>query len=187
MFEHLKQHKKILVSGPQRSGTRICSFMVSADTEIERIDEVKAPNLFVAGQELAYVKSLVQERDEFVLHCPPFSRWLHEVSGVAVVLMRRATTDIIKSERRINWRKDRQELEYAKYGYWRWRRKPGLERTFKPISEIKYEYWDNVQKEQTEYAFEVNYDDLMQHPLWVPPEKRKNFSWSQISNETSSS
>jgi len=155
--------------------------MVSEDTGIERIDEVRAPHIFVPGQELAYVKSLVQEREEFVLHCPPFSRWLHEVSGVAVVLMRRAIADIIESERRINWRKGRQELEYTKYGYWRWKKQPGLTRTFKPISQIKYEYWDNVQKAQIEHAFEVSYDDLMGHPLWVPKEERKNFTWGQTS------
>lgn len=178
MFEHIDQ-SKILVSGPGRSGTRICSVMVAADTGLDRIDETQAPQLFKAGQELEYVRTLVQERDGFVLHCPPFCRWLHEVSGVAVVLMRRPTTDISKSERRIGSRKRQQDREYAKYGYWRWFKQPGLQRTFKTVAEIKYEYWDQVQKSQVEHAYEVEYDSLANHPLWIPPNERKDFLWNQ--------
>jgi len=179
VFEKLESHTKILVSGPQRSGTRICSVMIAADFGLERIDEIQVPQLFEPGQELEHVTALVEERDGFVLHCPTFSRWLHEVSGVAVVLTQRAIADIIKSERRINWRKGRQEIEYARYGYWRWRKTKGLERTFKPISQIKYEFWESTQKKAIENYLEIEYESLSKHSLWVPPQDRKNFGWNQ--------
>lgn len=39
MFESLKKHKKILVTGPQRSGTRITSQIISKDTNYFLYDE----------------------------------------------------------------------------------------------------------------------------------------------------
>jgi hypothetical protein len=40
MFEHLAVHSKIVVTGPQRSGTRIASQMIASDTGHEFVDEV---------------------------------------------------------------------------------------------------------------------------------------------------
>lgn len=40
MFEHLKAYKRIVVSGPQRSGTRIVAKAVAQDTNKSFIDEV---------------------------------------------------------------------------------------------------------------------------------------------------
>ena len=41
MFENLAVHKKIVVTGPQRSGTRIGAKMIAADTGYQFVDEAE--------------------------------------------------------------------------------------------------------------------------------------------------
>lgn len=190
MFQHLKQFSKILVSGPQRSGTRICANMVAEDTGLTYVDEVELKCLFIIGSELQCVTEFVQQRDNFVLHCPTFSRWVHEISDdVAIVFMRRDMKDIQRSQERIRWKRNRQEIEYQRYGLTKFdsyrnkvpqRHPGGLRKTSKSVAEVKYNYWDGVQKDQIENVFEINYLDLRAHPMWVDRFQRTDFRWNQV-------
>lgn len=196
MFSKLREHSAIFVSGPQRSGTRICAKMIAHDTEHRFIDETEAKWLFlgrgiadrdtnwddVAHIVVAHAQSLIDEETNFVFHCPTFMPWIHRINGAHVVVMRRSIADIVKSAIRIQWKKGRQELEYNKMGYTRFGRKKenlGLTKTSEPISKLKYEYWDSCQKSGIVGHQEVEYDSLSDHSLWVSPNNRSNFRWNQ--------
>jgi hypothetical protein len=198
MFEHLKQ-KKILVSGPQRSGTRICAKMIAHDTGLPYVDETEVPELFtgksindknqdwgeIGWQVAATIQEMIDatcEFSEFVLHCPPFMPWLHYVKGAMVVVMQRPVDEIVRSAKRIDWKKKRQELEYNKMGYTRFVRRPkqGLIKTDRPIAELKYLFWESQKASIPEHLV-VEYHNLRHHPLWVPPTERTNFKWNQTS------
>ena len=192
MFEQLK-NRRILVSGPQRSGTRICAKMIAHDTGLSYIDETEFPELFLGksiddrdqnwqeiGQQVAEAVQKVIDTREFVLHCPPFMPWIHLVRGALVVIMWRSIEEIVRSIKRIDWKKRRQELEYNKMGYTRFGRSK-LTKTNLPIAEIKYRYWTEYQKDNVEEFLGVEYNILCQHPLWVPQQERGRFRWDQTS------
>lgn len=209
MFQKLHDHSQILVSGPQRSGTRIAATMIANDTGHRFIDETEVKELFL-GQSLedrnrnkdwnvtsakiiAVVQKLIDENTNFVLHCPPFMPWLHLVNGAFIVVMRRSIADIMKSANRIGWKRGRYEFEYNKMGYTRFgRHKIGLTKTDEHIATIKYDYWDSYQKgkianhqeilDNTSQGLkytEIDYESLSNHSLWVPPLDRFHFRWNQ--------
>jgi len=96
------------------------------------------------------------------------NRYIHRFDDdvTAIILMRRKVNDIIASEKRITW-ESKSELE--RYGL-----SAGI------IADIKYNYWNTYQKHKITNAFEIEYEDLAVHPLWVPKEERRNFTSRQI-------
>jgi len=161
MFEHLANFSKILVTGPQRSGTTICARMIAHDLLYDYLDEEK-----IGIRNYNHTVEAIRENNYFVLQCPGMSRWVHEIAAehgpLAVVWMRRDIADIIASQERIDW--DGEDIEKRQY-----REKQG------PISAIKYRFWDTCQRYIVPTYYEVDYDDLYVHPLWVPTEQREKW------------
>lgn len=156
MFEFLAPFSKIFVTGPQRSGTTLVGAAAANDLGYWFYPEEQ-----VRVHEWWRVERLWRRTSNFVLQAPALCRYAHKVSApdVAVVLVRRNIDDIIASERRVGWDSHAQELR-------RYSLKEGI------ISKVKYRYWDEYQKHLIENAFEVNYEDLAGHPMWVPKERR---------------
>lgn len=163
MFENLAIFEKILVAGPQRSGTRICAKMIAEDTGLRFIDEKR-----ISGTNVTALKRFLNSLESVVIQCPGLCYCVHEFSSptTAIVLMRRAIVDILVSQERIKWGNGKDMLVFY-----------GLQEG--TISEIKYDFWDKKQKQFIDYPFEVWYESLSAHPLWVPKKKRKNFRWDQ--------
>jgi len=171
MFESLKKFEHIFVTGPQRSGTTICGKMIANDTGHNYIDEFK---FGVANLEI--LRELVKTQKNNVYQCPGVCRFIHEFSAdnTAIVLMRRSVADILASQERINWRCEKMEL--FKY-------KPDERHGLETISEIKYRFWDTNQRLKIKNAFEVQYDFMSAHPMWIEKERRKTFHAKQTSIE----
>jgi len=68
--------------------------------------------------------------------------------------MRRKIEDIIASQKRISWS-------------WEWLELARYDRTDGIIAEVKYQFWDQYQKELIKHAYENEYESLAAHPLWV--------------------
>lgn len=163
MFEYLKDFHAIVVTGPQRSGTRIASKMISEDTGKHHIDERHI-----------YIDSLYRFRDAVfsggVIQAPALCRFCHVFGNndqYAVVMMRRPIEDIIASQERINWTRQWEPLELAYYN---------VEQG--PIARVKYEFWQE-QKQAINHWFEVEYESLRDHRLWVPKQERLEFASHQ--------
>lgn len=110
------------------------------------------------------LEELCNSEHRFVIHCPALC-WCIERFGAddtAIVLMRRDIGDIIASQGRIGWLEE--PIELAKYGC-----KEGI------ISEVKYLYWDIYQRDRIQHIFEIDYDSLSNHPLWIPRGRRIHF------------
>jgi len=166
MFEWLSEFDTILVTGPQRSGTRITSKMIAHDTGYQYIDE----DAFEMDS-MYWLCSIMAEKNHIVVQCPVICRYVHMLAGdhVAVVLMRRKIEDIIASQQRIQWP-------------WEWLELARYDRSDGVISEVKYRFWDQFQKERIKHAFEVEYESLASHPLWLSKEKRQNFDARQTTH-----
>ena len=133
MFEHLAVHKKIVVTGPQRSGTRIGAKMIAADTGHEFVDEaeflIKDSDLFRQFLESDGVVVQAPHMLKDVVDDPP--------PGIFIVLMRRDLDDIHASADRIGWTENfgGNTTELKKFGL-----------TEGDSAAVKYEYWDTHDK-----------------------------------------
>ena len=106
------------------------------------------------------------------IQCPTLCRYIHffAAENNAIIMMRRNIKDIIKSQKRINWSKE--WLELIRYDH-----STGI------ISKIKYDFWKKNQKKQIKNAFEIEYDSLKTHLLWINKKARENFLPMQIEKD----
>ena len=169
IFEKLKEFKKILVTGPQRSGTTICGHMIAKDLQYRYVDEreVNVRSLFLLSQKLL-------NPEKIVIQCPvasAFVSWI-DFPETCVVFMRRNCKEIKESEERINWPEELVELKnyFTNKG---------------PIAQVRYHNWDIYQRPCMKVPyFEMPYESLKTHPLWVDKEIRiKKFSRRQYALE----
>jgi hypothetical protein len=167
MFGNLLKHKRILVSGPQRSGTRIASQMIAADTGYAYFDE-----LAIGFSDQKKVKELLAFQSRFVLHCPSLSPALASLSDylTAIVFMMRPVDEIIRSQNRIGWPDEPHQRMLCNV--------PASDT--RPIAEIKQSIW-KVQRQIIHHPYEIRYADLRAHPMWLNEEQRKGFADFQTS------
>ena len=154
---------KILVTGPQRSGTRIVAKIIAHDNNIRYVDERE-----IGMKGIEKVERLLKNDERVVIQCPGLCHCIHEFHAVnhLVVMVIRDIEDIIRSQKRIKWgRFEKRELKY--YG-----------ETKGVISKVKYDRWEG-QKSLIPNWLEVKYDDLEDHPLFIPKEERRSFKWNQ--------
>lgn len=170
MFEELAVFRTILVTGPQRSGTRIAARMIAADTGHRFVDERE---IFIDS--LYQLAALCSSSERLVIQCPALSRYVHHFDSedVAVVMMRRQSAAIVASQERIGWTWE--ALELMRYE---------IDRP--TIAQVKYDYWDSVQKARLRHPIEQKYEGLRRHPFWVDAEKRRDFAADQTQSEASS-
>lgn len=172
MFEYLKPFPTIVVTGPQRSGTRIATRMIASDLRLEYIQE-DAFNV----HDFAFFWGFLSR--PAVIHAPALSACCHLLPRhVGVVFMRRRIEDIRKSQSGTimpdgkAWIEQREFVELAKYF-----REGGQS------AEVKYEMWTRFQKPTMRASgkgcFDLNYDDLQAHPLWIPKEQRRGWQPTQ--------
>lgn len=171
LFDYLQSYRFILVSGPQRAGTTITAAMIANDLEYEFQEDVQA--------QLERFALDYQDHEPTVFHCPSYCHYIHQLAHIphlAVVMVMRDIEAIIASEQRIPWAYEPQQLGLY--------RKAIPKPTFavqSPVSVVKYRYWQEVQKPVFgEHGYEVRYEDLASHPMWVPPEHRKGFTSNQL-------
>ncbi len=167
MFEDLAVHSRIVVTGPQRSGTRIAARMIAKDTKHRFVDELE----FDTRNEELWREIL---RDEQIVVQAPCM--LKEVvdnppAGTFIVLMRRDLTKIHASEHRVGWDQmpDGNALELEKFGL-----------AEGDSAGTKYDYWESHEKMVP--FLELEYESLRQHPLFIADDRRRNFSALQTSN-----
>jgi hypothetical protein len=160
MFEELRARRRIVVTGPQRSGTRIATKMIAADTGHRYIDELDFA-IHDAVRWRAYLST-----DDVVVHAPSMLKDVVDdpPPGIFVVLMRRSLEAIHASAVRIDWEGQHQGNSYEL-------RKFGLPDG--DSAEVKYEYWDAHHK-RFPYS-ELPYESLRGHPLWVDEALRSTF------------
>ena len=160
MFKYLEDYARVLVTGPQRSGTRICAQMIAHDTGFAYFDEFD-----VAMDSVLTLMGVLETRSPCVVQCPALCRYVHRIadSDTAVVLLRRPLEEIHRSLKRIRWRWE--WLEQARY----------TDKTGTSSAELKYSFWDSHQRSRIENAIEVEYESLRTHPMWLAPSSREQF------------
>ena len=164
MFEQLKSYKRILVTGPQRSGTKIAARMIAADTGYKYIDET-----VFSFNEDKFAETILAE--SIVVQCPTMSSVIeyYAEDDTLIVFMFRDLDDIAKSEDRMGWTVGVYQ-ELYKFGMSvtqaRMYRQGGGR-----TAPLKYELWTG-QKTVIKHYQELEYESLSAHPLWIPKNQR---------------
>lgn len=158
MFEYLKKYSYVIVTGPHRSGTTIISHMIAYDTGKEFLDEININHIYVRK-----IPELFESKKNIVLQAPYALSWTPVLSNfeTAVVLVKRSIYDIEKSALRS---KNRQGRSVSKP-------------TFSP--EQAYELWSYIKK-LIHNPFEIQYEGIKSHPLWMSREERRGWHHKQV-------
>lgn len=165
MFEHLAEYKKILVTGPHRSGTTIAAAMIAQDTKhllvLEELSWRPSQNLDMLEFWLRECKWPV------VCQAPYAADACHHWPEVFVVFMVRDVNKIAASKARaklsdgtpVNFQR-MQTIECNKYSV------DGNFYGSAPDAELKYSMWEE-QKARIKNYLELPYEELSKHPLWL--------------------
>jgi len=181
-IERLRGQRRVLVTGPARSGTTIASRMIAADLGLPWLKEDRVRN-----DDVALFRRLVGSGSDFCLQGPGLSHVLHRECGdVAVVFMRRDLMSIIRSQIRLEGQMPGWvELNERRYGGfyrnefgsampgWRWEY---------PVPVIKYEIWE-MQRSSVPFSLELDYESMSSHELWVSKDERAGFTPHQTQKE----
>jgi hypothetical protein len=161
-YKKFGNYLRVLVTGPQRSGTTFMAKTIASELEYRYVDEIE----FKWYNKEIFKQLLLEEK--IVIQCPTMCRWIHEFSNdsILVVMMIRPIGDILKSQKRISWKFE--YIERANYAD---------DSIFS--CEAKYKFWHQVQKNIINNFIEINYDSLKDDPRWVDPDQRKKFSAKQ--------
>lgn len=185
IFKSLEPYRHILVTGPQRSGTTICAAMLAYSH-----GKAFLPDEEIGQNDVGRLKSIIG-KSEFVLQCPALLPQIHtlDFEDTAIVLMWRDTGDINASIERIEWEGGKEEIE-------RYQMANLFDRTIweswliafkvssKAIAAYKYQMWTNIQRPICKMpVFDLGYNSLHWHPLWIKKSERRNFEPRQISHE----
>ena len=153
-------YKRILVAGPQRSGTTFTAKALAKSLGVQFIDESDNPGKF--------------DCDSYVWQFASRAHTLHERYDYDLVIwMNRDKKEVEDSEKRIEWEWfDMHRTEYfAVFG------KEAKE--FDSNYDMKHHYWSSVQKDLIDAkVIEFNYSDLKDAPGYLEKEERKHF-WNK--------
>jgi hypothetical protein len=169
---YLEKYNKVLVTGPQRSGTTFASKIIAEAIGSKYVDEAA-----YGVSDYFRFKSLVMGGRRLVIQCPSMMRYVHRfglINEVVIVVMYRPVKDIIGSQQRIKWKYE--EHEKRKYH--------DTHLTIEhinttPIAKIKYDYWEGMQKGSCKNWCYLNYDSLSWHPKFVQKSERSGWRAKQ--------
>ena len=172
MFEYLSSYRIVLVSGPHRSGTTIITRMIAHDTGARYCTE----EAFGHDNRDGWLE-LIADPERKVIQCPSMCAHLEEpgqADDVAAVMVWRTFDDILASQAVIGWTPegqyaDRYQAELALYGSLK-----------QPLARVKYSEWEDGQSQNITHPFDVHYESLTEHPLWLPKAVRANFGPRQV-------
>lgn len=168
MFQQLDGFGRIMVTGPQRSGTRFAARAIAKELRMHYMDEED----FVFDNREHLERELRKYLIPVVVQCPGLMHVIHEYDNLdtCIVVMLREKNDIRKSMKRIGWQYE--EYEKQKYAQtWLNDVPPEVE----DIVDLKYYIWENRQKNLIHNYQEIQYESLQSNLLWKPEEERKHF------------
>jgi len=188
MFDFLKQHDQIMVTGPHRTGTTIAAKMIAHDLEYEYYTEEKVWGLAPPEDDNAHstTQNLIAQNHTLkkgaVYQAPLCAEICHKLEDyVAVVFMVRDVNDILASEKRIAWSDGpgtgHEINELNKYFKLEEVRQKWDKHTWdkRPVAQLKYEFWEKLQKPKITFAYELEYESLKTHEMWIQKKDRATF------------
>ena len=161
--------KKIVILGPQRSGTTIMSKIIGSDLNIPVIDEAE-----FRVNDLNMLMDVTKDKDVFVVQGPGLMVWADQMpKDWLYVLSVRSIAEILMSEARIAWQQEGIEKQnlLVKFNC--------VPLMTTPSCIQKYIWWLTYMKPRLEHTVEITYASMQSHPLWIDKDGRKDFQYKQ--------
>jgi len=158
MFEHLANFPHVIVVGPHRSGTTFVAHAIGHDTGKIVLDEK-----MVDHAKVRRIPEVLSRYKEAVLQAPYALPWAPVLSDedTAVVCCHRSHKDIENSVKRS--KTSRGKIISV----------PGFS------SQQAEALWNKI-RDLVANPFDINYEDMQNHLLYVPSENRKNWHHKQV-------
>jgi len=159
MFGHLTKYKIIFVTGSQRSGTQICTKMISLDTKRKAFSENNYSN------DIKTFYNLINRySNDFVIQCPEFVWDIINFNSEnnLVIYVKRTIEDVVKSMKIAHYNPTQDHV--TRYG----------NLSPEELLIAKYEKW-KIDRKHIINSLEIKYESLKDHPAWVPKEMRHLF------------
>ena len=162
-YSYLKSFNKIIISGPQRSGTNlvsqhVCDYFFDF-AGYQFVDELEF-DFFIESNFADKIKSPMK----MVIQAPTMSHLLHHLDrpDIFVFFCVRPIKDILRSEEKARW--DGHTFERENY------RRDDFD--LMPISQAKYQYWFFEQRLKMKCPFaEAHFSAFKGSRVWVDKEK----------------
>lgn len=169
----LQKYRSVLVTGPQRAGTTIAAHILAEELGLRYVDEEEF------GIHDAPKAEWLMLHGAVVVQGPALSHVAHLFYDVAVVMVLRDLGEIHESEERTQWRTlydgANVRAERAKY-------KAVFGEEMEDTALTKYHFWETYQRAILgDRAFELDYNSLKGHKLWLNKAERQNFTIRQWS------
>lgn len=175
LLDKVKNYSRIIVTGPQRSGTTYCSYILAKDLGYTHYDEIS----FNTGDYNKFKNQI--SKNNFVLQTAEFTYRLQDIKtpSTFIIWMDRNNKDIKKSEERICWRGfNGTKNKYLKY----YPEHKQLINSFKENAPLKKHIFDKIQIPEMQVDWvKVPYNILNQTSEFKTKEERKKFTSKQIS------
>ena len=183
--EGFKKYDRIVVTGPQRSGTRIAAKIIA---DIIRWSWFNEQEITYRGQghdERYFYWVNDPERQSTVLQCPKISHACHLTpKSTLVVFMLRDVQEILESDahRMKSFQRHQKTTgkvfsvssvftdkrkQYSKLFY------DSKELSLEETPQAVYDVWNNIQKKEDFNWYELDYTLLEQHELWIHQATRR--------------
>ena len=180
-----KGHKRIIIVGPQRSGTTFTSRALAKTLKFKNIDEdrfdVRDINLF---------RDVIKQ-ENIVVQAPAMTCRIQTLVGKddLVVFMRRKWSDIVKGVHRkngflSNWIMMNTMFDVERYNFCEY--DLNCAKIFDeyvkkdtPYLTAYYSMWKHYQSKVISNCIALDYESMKSHPMWLDKDQRKDFSDKQ--------
>lgn len=169
-------YSKIIVSGPQRSGTTYTAKQLAKSLNYIHIDEYQ-----YGVNSIKHFASFLN-KNNLVIQAPALTHILDQIKSkdTLIIWMCRSFEDIANSEDRIDWHPKYSVIEFTKY-YNKYPNMRDVIKSFERSAPMKTYFFENVQKDKmfVDWTY-VDYSILESSPGYISPDKRNNFKPKQI-------
>lgn len=182
-----KGYDRVIITGPQRSGTTFTSKAIANTLGYRFVDEAE-----FGVNKFDLFKNKLKEKN-IVVQAPSMSSRVHMAVGEndLVVFMSRKWSDIIKSVFKKNGRLSNWIYQETMYDLERYH----IEQVDPNINEVYDQYvdrdsyylncfyslWKHYMSKQIPNCFALDYESMKEHPMWVDKQQRSKFHYKQTS------
>ena len=156
---------KIVIVGPQRSGTRFATWAIAHDLGLKFIDQRG-----IRINKFSHLVSALDTYDRVAIQGTGCTHCIHKLKrdDTLVVYVRRLPAHVLASQQRIQWQEE--TWEAAKI--------PEKYRIY-PLCEGRFQYWRDEQCLSIPNWTILPYDSLRQHPLFIDEKDRARLNGGQ--------
>lgn len=174
LIEIARNYSRIVVVGPQRSGTTFTAFSIANSIGYDHYDEFDPR---ISMKSFDEIIKIVQENENLVVQKPTFTHRIHqiEIPSLLFVYMKRSLEDTQRSIDRVKWKFDNLEItKFKQSGF-------DFDENEKMSAIVKNHVFATQQKQMMKCPWVFfEYENLKDAPGYKEPSERSNFNIKQI-------